>query len=212
MCTRQISHEFRNPTPCLSLIYSFQYMISIGALHKSLLQLFGKLLSSNPTMLLMQLMLQPINQSSSAYCIYGIDLPCVVHNIIQIHNNVMWNILIFNLNMGIFCIILSIPHNIVMDLNNVMYSCPSKPCYISHGKHFSTLSVEPYYNIIQPNIFAKQGQEYVSRGPQILPCKFRNLHVHLEKLVMLVESQNNGHTLILLSLRNYPSPIIPPPC
>ena len=56
---------------------------------------------------------------------------------------------------GIFRIILSIPHNIVMDLNNVMYSCPSKPCYISHGKHFSTLSVEPYYNIIQPNIFAK---------------------------------------------------------
>ena len=38
---------------------------------------------------------------------YGIDI-------------ILWNILVFRLNVRIFCQILSIPRNIVMDLNNVM--------------------------------------------------------------------------------------------
>ena len=38
---------------------------------------------------------------------YGIDI-------------ILWNILVFGLNVRIFCQILSIPRNIVMDLNNVM--------------------------------------------------------------------------------------------
>ena len=56
----------------------------------------------------------------------AICLSCPCHNIIHIHNNVLcldsiiWNILIFSLNVGIFHIILSVPHNIVVDLNNVM--------------------------------------------------------------------------------------------
>ena len=38
------------------------------------------------------------------------------HKIIQIHNNVMWNISPFRLsNDGIFCIILSVPHNTVIE-------------------------------------------------------------------------------------------------
>jgi hypothetical protein len=49
------------------------------------------------------------------------------HSIIQIHNSVLWDwqyygdVFIFRLNVGIFCIIMSVPHNIVMDLNNVMH-------------------------------------------------------------------------------------------
>ena len=39
-----------------------------------------------------------------------------VDNIIQIHNIVMWNDQMW----GIFCGILSIPQNIVMNLNNVI--------------------------------------------------------------------------------------------
>ena len=48
------------------------------------------------------------------------------HNIIKIHNNVcgtddiMKNMPTFNMNDEIFCRILSIPHNIVLDINNVM--------------------------------------------------------------------------------------------
>ena len=46
-----------------------------------------------------------------------------MHNIIQIHNN-DWQLckmfLTFNMNDGIFCKILSIPQNNVMDMNNVM--------------------------------------------------------------------------------------------
>ena len=42
------------------------------------------------------------------------------HNIIQIYNNIMWNIPTFSLNVGLFHIILSIPQNIVTNMNNVM--------------------------------------------------------------------------------------------
>ena len=51
----------------------------------------------------------------------------LIHNIIRIHNNVLWdyqyyvNIFpIFSLNVGLFYKLLSIPQNIVMDMNNVM--------------------------------------------------------------------------------------------
>ena len=50
-----------------------------------------------------------------------------LHNIIQIHNNVPVELTIsykifptFNVNDGLFCKILSVPHNIVMNLNNVV--------------------------------------------------------------------------------------------
>ena len=35
-------------------------------------------------------------------------------------DNIMQNILIFNMNGEIFCIILLVPHNTIMDANNVM--------------------------------------------------------------------------------------------
>ena len=35
-------------------------------------------------------------------------------------NNIQHNILIFRLLMGILCVILLVPHNIVIDMNNVM--------------------------------------------------------------------------------------------
>ena len=40
------------------------------------------------------------------------------HNIIQVHNNVMWDWMWEYL--GIICGILLVPHNIVMDMNNVV--------------------------------------------------------------------------------------------
>ena len=54
---------------------------------------------------------------------------CMWHNIIQNQtmfygtNNIYWSISIFSSNDGIFCIIMSVPHNIVLDLNNVMDMC-----------------------------------------------------------------------------------------
>ena len=48
------------------------------------------------------------------------------HNIIQIYDSVcgtdiiLHNVPTFSLNDGIFCIIPSVPHNIVMNTNNVM--------------------------------------------------------------------------------------------
>lgn len=68
----------------------------------------------------------------------------------------------------------------------VLYSCQLRPCYISHGNHFSTLSGEPFHNIIQSNILAKQGQEFVSQGLRILPCKFLNLQICLERTCDIV--------------------------
>ena len=63
----------------------------------------------------------------SCCVIYANSHICPCHNIIHIHNNVQWDWhyyvkrkFIFILNVGIFCIILSVPHSIVMDLYNVM--------------------------------------------------------------------------------------------
>ena len=67
----------------------------------------------------------------------GKDSPCFLnnrtclslppHNIIQIHNNVLWDLnyihgmfLTLRLNDEIFCKILSVSHNIVINMNNVM--------------------------------------------------------------------------------------------
>ena len=48
-----------------------------------------------------------------------------MHNIIEIHHNVMWYslhyvVFTFNMNDGVVYRILSIPHNIIMDMNNVV--------------------------------------------------------------------------------------------
>ena len=58
------------------------------------------------------------------------------HNIIQIHNNVLWDwqysmeySSYFSPNVGIFHEILAVPHNIVMDLNNIMGLCDHLFCY-----------------------------------------------------------------------------------
>ena len=59
--------------------------------------------------------------------VYWTNLNKAIHNIIHVHNNVMWDGQYYAKYSshsvwmwGILCIILSVPHNIVMDLNNVM--------------------------------------------------------------------------------------------
>ena len=51
---------------------------------------------------------------------------------------IMWNIPSFMLDVGIFHIRLSVPHNIVMDLNNVMHVCFSTmQIYMVFGGHWA---------------------------------------------------------------------------
>ena len=61
---------------------------------------------------------------------YPSPLNTTPHNIIQIHKNVLWDSqyfakkpLTFCLHDEMFCKILSVPQNIVMDMNNVMQFC-----------------------------------------------------------------------------------------